>query len=132
MYCESNISELKLIILMGYLCEIKVLTRRKNIIKKTNMIQKTYFKTKDYCKVKFVVNHENAETIEILGLNSDWENSIVMRKKKDGAFTCDVSLKKDLRHEFKYLVNDTEWLNEAEADALHPNEFGGENSILIL
>jgi hypothetical protein len=32
------------------------------------MVQKTYFKTKDYCKVKFAVNIENAETVEILGL----------------------------------------------------------------
>jgi hypothetical protein len=49
------------------------------------MVQKTYFKTKDYCKVKFSFAAENAETIEILGLNSDWENSIVMSKKKTEA-----------------------------------------------
>jgi exopolyphosphatase/guanosine-5'-triphosphate,3'-diphosphate pyrophosphatase len=48
------------------------------------MVQKTYFKTKDYCKVKFTFNVENAETVEILGLNSDWENSVLMSKKKDG------------------------------------------------
>ena len=35
------------------------------------MVQKTYFKTKDYCKVKFTFAVENAETIEILGLNND-------------------------------------------------------------
>lgn len=52
------------------------------------MVQKTYFKTKDYCKVKFVINIENAETVEILGLNSDWEKSIIMSKKKDGSFFC--------------------------------------------
>jgi hypothetical protein len=96
------------------------------------MVQKTYFKTKDYCKVKFALNIEHAETVEILGLNSDWENSIVMRKKKDGTFTSDVSLPKNLTHEFKYLVNKTEWLNEPEADAQHPNGFGGNNSVLIL
>ena len=49
------------------------------------MIQKTYFKTKDYCKVKFTFSVENAETVEILGLNSDWGNSVVMSKKKDGS-----------------------------------------------
>lgn len=46
------------------------------------MIQKTYFKTKDYCKVKFIFNIDHAETVEILGLNSDWENSIVLSKKR--------------------------------------------------
>ena len=96
------------------------------------MVQKTYFKTKDYCKVKFTVSAENAETIEILGLNSDWENSIVMSKKKDGSFTCDVSLPKGSQHEFKYKVNDTEWANEPEADSQQPNEFGSVNSVLVI
>jgi hypothetical protein len=96
------------------------------------MVQKTYFKTKDYCKVKFTFNVENAETVEILGLNSDWENSIILSKKKDGSFTTDVSLPKDSKHEFKYLVNKTEWLTETEADGLTPDSFGGNNSLLVI
>jgi hypothetical protein len=96
------------------------------------MVQKTYYKTKDYCKVKFSFNVENAETIEILGLNSDWENSIVMSKKKDGSFSADVNLPKDSTHEFKYLVNESEWLNEPEADTVAPNVYGGTNSVISL
>ena len=96
------------------------------------MIQKTYFKTKDYCKVKFSFSVENAETIEILGLNSDWENSIVMSKKKDGSFSCDVSLPKDSKHEFKYLVNTSEWVNDPAADSQNPNIYGGSNSVISL
>lgn len=96
------------------------------------MVQKTYYKTKDYCKVKFSFNVENAETIEILGLNSDWENSIVMSKKKDGSFSADVNLPKASTHEFKYLVNETEWLNEPEADTVAPNVYGGTNSVITL
>ncbi|MBG9377434.1 isoamylase early set domain-containing protein [Panacibacter sp. DH6] len=96
------------------------------------MVQKTYFKTKDYCKVKFSFSPENAETVEILGLNSDWENSVIMSKKKDGTFTADVSLPKNSKHEFKYRVNATEWLNEPEADEQQPNMFGGSNSVIIL
>ena len=96
------------------------------------MIQKTYFKTKDYCKVKFTFNSENAETVEILGLNSDWQNAIVMSKKKDGSFTCDVSLPKNTQHEFKYRVNESMWINEPEADSQNPNVFGGNNSLIIV
>jgi hypothetical protein len=96
------------------------------------MIQKTYFKTKDYCKVKFILNIEHAETVEVLGLNSDWQNSIVLGKKKDGTFSGEVSLPKNIKQEFKYLVNKTEWINEPDADIQQPNEFGGNNSVLIL
>ena len=96
------------------------------------MVQKTYFKTKDYCKVKFIFNSENAETVEVLGLNNDWETAIALNKKKDGSFTADVSLPKNTQHEFKYLVNETLWLNEPEADSENPNIFGGSNSVLVV
>ncbi|MCC6289886.1 MAG: isoamylase early set domain-containing protein [Chitinophagaceae bacterium] len=96
------------------------------------MVQKTYFKTKDYCKVKFAFKPESAETVEILGLNSDWENSVVMSRKKDGSFSVDVTLPKDSKHEFKYLINEKEWLNEPEADGETPNQYGSTNSFITL
>ena len=96
------------------------------------MVQKTYFKTKDYCKVKFSFKVENAETIEILGLNSTWKNSVIMSRKKDGTFSADVNLPKDSKHEFKYLVNETEWINDPEADSQEPNVYGGTNSVVII
>ena len=94
------------------------------------MIQKTYLKKKDSCKVKFIANFENAKTVEILGLNSDWKNPIEMSRKKDGSFACDVSLPKNSQHEFKYRVNETIWINEPEADGENPNVFGGSNSVI--
>ena len=96
------------------------------------MVQKTYYKTKDYCKVKFSFQTDAAETIEILGLNSDWKNSVIMSKKKDGSFSADVNLPKDSTHEFKYLVNETLWVNEPEADKEVPNAFGGSNSVIVI
>lgn len=136
---------------MGYFCQNRVLMARKftiassdaigrhlpslSILLKINekqMVQKTYYKTKDYCKVKFSFKVEDAETVEILGLNSDWKQSVLMSKKKDGTFSADVNLPKESRHEFKYLVNETLWLNEPEADSETPNVYGGSNSVIVL
>ena len=96
------------------------------------MILKTYYKTKDYCKVKFSFKTDDAETVQICGLNSDWQNSVIMTRKKDGTFTADVTLPKDSKHQFKYLVNEREWLNEPQADSQEPNGLGGCNSVLVL
>lgn len=96
------------------------------------MVQKTYYKTKDYCKVKFSFKADHAEKMQILGLNSDWTQSILMSRKKDGTFSADVNLPKDSSHQFKYLVNETDWLNDPEADSEVPNEFGGSNSLITL
>ncbi|PRY10115.1 AMP-activated protein kinase-like protein [Pontibacter ummariensis] len=96
------------------------------------MIQKTYLKTKDQCKVKFTVSIENADKVEVVGLNDDWDNPIEMNKKKGDTFEIVQSLPKNTHHEFKYLVNGSEWRNDPEADGEAPNEFGGTNSILAV
>jgi Glycogen recognition site of AMP-activated protein kinase len=96
------------------------------------MLQKTYYKTKDYCKVKFSFKPELAETVEILGLNSDWKHAVIMARKKDGSFSAEVNLPKDSTHEFKYLIDNTLWLNDPEADTEVPNVFGGSNSVVSL
>jgi hypothetical protein len=96
------------------------------------MIQKTYYKTKDYCKVKFSFKPESAETVAIAGLNGDWQNLITMSKKKDGTFTAEVSLPKESQHEFKYVIDESLWVNDPEADKEATNEFGGSNSVLVL
>ena len=96
------------------------------------MIEKTYYKTKDYCKVKFSFTEKNAETVELLGLNSDWENGIILKKKKDGTFSGDVNLPKESKHQYKYLVNNTDWINDTAADGELANEYGGTNSLVII
>jgi hypothetical protein len=96
------------------------------------MLQKTYVKSKGAYKVKFTLKPEHAETVEILGLNSDWENPIPLSKKKDGTFSAEIALPKDSKHEFKYRINSSEWLTEEEADGQAPNGFGSTNSVLVL
>ncbi|TDO29379.1 isoamylase early set domain-containing protein [Sediminibacterium goheungense] len=96
------------------------------------MIQKTIYKTKDYCKVKFNLEIQDTETASILGLNDDWSNPVPMKKKKDGSFTAEIQLPKATKHEFRYLLNETEWINEPEADGEVENVFGSSNSVLTL
>lgn len=96
------------------------------------MIEKTFYKTKDYCKVKFSVNNETAETIELFGINNNWEDAVVLKKKKDGTFATEINLPKETTHQFKYLVDQQDWLTDETADNTVTNEFGTDNSVLVL
>ena len=95
------------------------------------MIEKKYYKTKEYCKVKFSVEAE-AKKVELFGLNNEWKKGIALVKKKDGSFSVEMNIDKGTAHEFKYLVNATDWVNEPEADEEQPNAFGGSNSVIVL
>ena len=96
------------------------------------MIQKTLYKTKEYSKVKFTIEGTEAEQVAVVGLNGDWENGIEMKKKKDGSFSVEVNLPKNTRHEFKYRVNNREWMNEPQGDGEISNVFGTTNSLIEL
>jgi len=96
------------------------------------MIQKTLYKTKDYAQVKFLVDFVAAEQVEVVGLNGDWENGVTLNKKKDGSFAAEVNLPKNSRHEFKYRLNNTEWVNEPQGDGEVLNVFGTSNSLIEL
>jgi 1,4-alpha-glucan branching enzyme len=96
------------------------------------MIQKTLYKTKEYSKVKFSIDAANAEQAEVVGLHGNWEKGIEMKKKKDGTFSVEVNLPKNTRHEFKYRLNNKEWLNEPAGDGEVTNVFGTTNSLVEL
>ena len=96
------------------------------------MIQKTYLKTKDHCKVKFTMHLAEAERVEIRGLNGDWNAPIQMNRKKGGVFESVQTLPRHSQHEFKFLVDGTEWRNDPDADREALNGFGGTNTLLVL
>lgn len=94
------------------------------------MIEKKYFKTKDYCKVKFNLEID-AKKVELLGLNGEWKKGLTMTKKKEGSFSIEVNLPKDSEHEFKYLVDQKNWLSDPSAAGIQ-NVFGTTNSVLSI
>ncbi|NCT94183.1 MAG: hypothetical protein GXC72_07160 [Chitinophagaceae bacterium] len=96
------------------------------------MIQKTIYKTKDYCKVKFNLSHATASSAAVLGLQGDWTSPLTMKQKKDGSFTAEVQLPRNSSHEFRYFINNSEWINDPEADGEVSNVYGTTNSLLAL
>jgi 1,4-alpha-glucan branching enzyme len=96
------------------------------------MVQKTIYKTKDYAKVKFTLDASEAKSVEVLGLNDNWNKGIKMTRKKDGTFQTEVNLPKNSSHQFKYLVDRNIWLSDTAADQEIPNVFGGTNSVISI
>ncbi|NQU55550.1 MAG: isoamylase early set domain-containing protein [Bacteroidetes bacterium] len=101
-------------------------------------IKKQYLKKESVCKVTFRLannNGLNANTIKILGEFNEWnQESEPMNKLKSGEFTQTLKLDAGREYQFRYLIDDTFWHNEAEADKLVPNGLVVEdyNSVLVL
>lgn len=79
-------------------------------------------------KTTFQVTLPNADSVALVGEFNNWNGGAnPMKKGKGGVWKADLSLKSG-EYQFRYLVNDQEWMNDEEAPVA-PNEFGSYNSV---
>jgi hypothetical protein len=56
-----------------------------------------------------------------------------MKKLKNGAFSTTLDLKVGREYQFRYLIDETDWVNDGEADKYVASSFPGvENSVVVL
>ena len=100
------------------------------------MITKKYLKSKPVCKVTFNLAKDavaNAKNVMLVGEFNNWDVAATpMKKSKDGfKVTMELSTGKD--YEFRYLINETFWENDGNADRYVPNNLTfDENSVVTL
>jgi 1,4-alpha-glucan branching enzyme len=99
-------------------------------------IKKEYPKNKRVCRVTFEVPEligNGADKVYVVGEFNNWSTtSTPMKRKKSGAFTATLDLQKGQEYQFRYLLDEDHWENEAEADKLAPTPFGNLNSVIVV
>ncbi len=98
-------------------------------------LKKIYLKSKPECKVTFKISAEqagHADQVKLIGEFNDWATDVSpMRKLKSGDFTQTINLAANQQYAFRYLINDTDWQNDWQADEYVPNELTfDENSVV--
>jgi 1,4-alpha-glucan branching enzyme len=100
-------------------------------------LKKQYLKKSPVCKVTFQLPPEaagNASKVHIAGDFNDWDiYAIPLKRRKDGTFTITLNLEPDHEYQFRYLIDETTWANDWEADKYVPSPFGDEdNSVVVV
>ncbi len=98
-------------------------------------IDKRYFKTKPHCTVTFRLPKTDvgtAEKVNVVGEFNEWQTGATpMTRLKDGSFKATVDLEPGKEYQFRYLLDEEHWVNDAEAEAYVPTEFfDAENSVV--
>jgi len=100
-------------------------------------IKKQNLKKDGVCKVTFSFNEKvnDIENVRITGDFNNWDvNCDPMKKLKTGGFSQTINFEPGKTHQFRYLINDSVWADDPEADQLVPNGFGNgdTNSVLVV
>jgi len=93
------------------------------------MLKKRFFKTKDECEVTFELATEEGARADLVCEVNGWQ-PIRMKKAKKGPFRTKMRFPKGERFEFRYLVDDTRWINDPQADDYRANGLGDANGVL--
>ena len=100
-------------------------------------IRKQALKSKPVCKVTFNIPEKMADATtqaHVVGEFNDWSTSATpMKRSKKGAFSATVELKKGRSYQFRYLLEESRWENDPDADGYLPTPFGdSQNSVINL
>lgn len=98
------------------------------------MFIKNYSKSGKICRVTFKYNNPNSsESAIVVGEFNNWSlHENPMRKLKNGSFSVTLSLQAGNSYQFRYVLDENTWTNDAEADSYVPNQYGEENSIITV
>ncbi len=94
------------------------------------MLKKKYLKTKEEWEVTFEYE-QDAKQVALVSETNNWQPIKMKKRKTDGVFYAKVRLPKDGQFEYRYLLDQSNWMNDSAADAYVPNEYGSENSVVI-
>jgi 1,4-alpha-glucan branching enzyme len=97
-------------------------------------MKKTYTKTGNTCRVTFSLPAAvGAETAAVCGEFNGWDQEKhPMKRRKNGSFSTTLSLPAGVEYRFRYLVDGEKWENDWEADKYLPNDFGSEDSVVVV
>jgi len=97
-------------------------------------MKKTYTKKGNKCKVTFELPSEvDAQKVSVCGEFNGWDKTkheLVRRKR--GNFSITISLEAGKEYRFRYWVDDDHWENDWAADKYVLNDFGSEDSVVVL
>ena len=73
----------------------------------------------------------NARQVSVIGDFNNWNTSATPLRLDDSGWHASVDLDADRAYHYRYLIDGSEWHNDWQADCYEPNEYGGDNSVVI-
>ena len=99
-------------------------------------IKKQFLKSKPQCKVTFKLEKFDdlkAESVKVIGDFNNWDINVEpMKPLKTGAFTQTINLTSGNPVQFRYLVNNSIWVNDHDADDFINNGIDSSNQNCVL
>ncbi len=80
-------------------------------------------------EVEFEFDDADAKKVSIVGNFNDWNKDANPMKLENGIWKCTLKLKPG-KHEYQFVVNDTDWIVDPKSGTSVKNKYEGMNSVI--
>lgn len=91
---------------------------------------------KNSCSVTFSFPKEavgSANAVHLVGDFNEWDHTATpMTKGENGEFVVTLTLEPNRDYQYRYLIDGDRWENDWNADRYEPNQYGVENSVVVV
>jgi hypothetical protein len=100
-------------------------------------IKRQYLKSRNTCKVTFTLPRiaaKDAKSVFVVGDFNNWNvYANPMKRLKNGEYTTRIELDPGREYQFRYLIDQSRWENDWNADKYIKNPYGdSDNSVIIV
>ena len=97
------------------------------------MIKKEFTPKRTVCKVTLTLPNEWADKkVAVAGDFNNWDTKADKLKKNKSGWKTTLRLKPESSYQFKYYIDGERWENDDAADEYVANEFGTEDSVIVV
>jgi len=79
--------------------------------------------------VTFEYADPKATSVSVVGDFNDWNKDTSTMKNENGVWKCSMNLKPG-RHEYKFVINQTDWISDPKAKDTVADKYGGSSSVI--
>jgi 1,4-alpha-glucan branching enzyme len=72
-----------------------------------------------------------ADTIHLVGDFNNWSTTATPLQLSEHGWSVSLELEAGRAYQYRYLINGADWYNDWRADRYVPNEYGGDNSVVV-
>jgi 1,4-alpha-glucan branching enzyme len=99
-------------------------------------IRKRYLNKDSFCTVTFSLSKAGAgaaNAVYLVGDFNGWDREAnPLKRQKNGSFAASLTLERGREYQFRYLLDGERWQNDWKADKYLRNEYGDDNSVVIV
>jgi 1,4-alpha-glucan branching enzyme len=94
------------------------------------MLSKSAIPTDSRTKVSFELAQPGAQSVSLAGNFNGWSEKLPLQRGEDGVWRTTIDLDAGKVYEFRYVVNENEWVNDPQAEGYITNAYGSANCLV--